>query len=914
MKRPLLLHFILAALILGPAISSSLAQEKKALEVEDLMKFRQIQSPAISDEGDWIYYTAKPDRGDPEVQVYSADGKTEYLLPGSEKPKLSKNGSWLAAIKSVPELVKLNADKGKEPLPGMILMNTNSGEQEILDSIQSFNFSNDGSFLCYQKAKTEKGKEKKEQGDKTSTLIIRSLHEGKEYIFPEVSSYSIDSLSNYLAIAIIDTTGRENGLILADLNNLSEDPLYIYKDSSAWVKNITWNNVSGQLAFLAGVSDEKDQKKDASLYLWSTGKQKAWVALEDQDLEEGWKLYHTNNLGWSRDGKRLFLGSKPEEEIFPAEEEADTIVDLYKPEEILAGRGVDVWHWNDPLINSHQKKQWKKEKDRVYMGVYHLAEKRFVQLADRDLPEVRISDNPNQLLAYSNKAYAKEQTWNGRFYDYSLVDLQTGKSRLILEHHDQTVRLSPDGKKLIFYRDRSWYVMDAASLKSRELTADMDVPFEDEDWDYPEATPGYGSGGWINKSEAVIIYDKYDIWLFPADEGKATCLTEGLGRKEKYQFRIKNLDREKQYLESGETVFLSAYHDQKKHTALYSMEAGENGVKLIFEEEKKYTLLAKARDADKVMFSRQSYREFPDLWISDIKFKKPRKVTDVNPQTADFAWGNAKLVDWHSVDGTPMQGILITPENAEPGQKFPVLVYYYRFFTNRLYDFNHVAVNHRPCFPFYASNGYAVFLPDIRFDIGTPGYSATKCLVPGVQKIVDMGVADPEAICLHGHSWSGYQTAFAITQTDIFTCAIAGAPVSNMTSAYSGIRWESGMARQFQYEKSQSRIGADLWNGRDKYIENSPVFFADRISTPLLIQFGDVDGAVPWYQGIELYLAMRRLEKDCIFLQYRNEGHHLKQYANKLDYTLKFKAYLDHYLKGEAPEQWISEGVLYRGK
>ena len=286
----------------------------------------------------------------------------------------------------------------------------------------------------------------------------------------------------------------------------------------------------------------------------------------------------------------------------------------------------------------------------------------------------------------------------------------------------------------------------------------------------------------------------------------------------------------------------------------------------------------------------------------------------MNPQTAEFAWGESELVEWSSMDGRPIQGILIKPGNYEEGKTYPVLVYYYRFFTNRLYDFNHVAINHRPCFPYYASNGYAVFLPDIRFDVGNPGFSATKCLVPGVQKLIDMGVADPEAICLHGHSWSGYQTAFAITQTNIFTCAIAGAPVSNMTSAYSGIRWGSGLARQFQYEKSQSRIGGSLWEARDKYIENSPVFFADRIETPLLIMFGDVDDAVPWYQGIELYLAMRRLEKDCIFLQYRDEPHHPKKYANKLDYTIRFREYLDHYLKGEPAADWITKGVPYQGK
>lgn len=309
----------------------------------------------------------------------------------------------------------------------------------------------------------------------------------------------------------------------------------------------------------------------------------------------------------------------------------------------------------------------------------------------------------------------------------------------------------------------------------------------------------------------------------------------------------------------------------------------------------------------------KSYTEFPDLWVTDLKFRNPRKLSDLGKQTGEFAWGEAQLVEWSSVDGIPLQGVLIKPGNYIPGEKYPVLVYYYRFFSDRLYDFNRVEMSHRPCFPFYASNGYAIFLPDIRFDIGTPGYSATKCLVPGVQKIIDMGIADPEAICLHGHSWSGYQTAFAITQTNIFTCAIAGAPVSNMTSAYSGIRWGTGLARQFQYEKSQSRIGGSLWETRDKYIENSPVFFADRIETPLLIMFGDEDDAVPWYQGIELYLAMRRLGKECHFLQYRGEPHHPQKYANKLDCTLKYKEYLDHYLKGEPAAEWIKNGVPYKG-
>jgi dipeptidyl aminopeptidase/acylaminoacyl peptidase len=338
------------------------------------------------------------------------------------------------------------------------------------------------------------------------------------------------------------------------------------------------------------------------------------------------------------------------------------------------------------------------------------------------------------------------------------------------------------------------------------------------------------------------------------------------------------------------------------------------GVRKLFEEQKKFSFLAKAKNAETYMYTRESYSEFPDIWISDTKFNTRKKISEVNPQISEFAWGTAELVEWKSVDGIPLQGVLIKPGNFEKGKRYPVLVYYYRFFSQRLHEFNQTVVNHRPCFPFYASNGYAVFLPDIRFEVGLPGFSATKCLVPGIQKIIDIGVADEDAIALHGHSWSGYQTAFVITQTDVFKCAIAGAPVSNMTSAYSGIRWGSGLARQFQYEQTQSRIGGSLWEKPELYIENSPVFYADRINTPLLIMFGDEDGAVPWYQGIELYLAMRRLEKDCVFLQYRGEPHHPQKYANKLDYSIRMKEYLDHYCKGLPAAKWISEGVLYNGK
>jgi len=908
MKQRLHLAGLFLFLLL-PALSLP-GQGKKSLELTDMMRFKQLEAPSISGDGRWVVHTARPDRGEPEVHVYSSDGKQHYTILLGEKPRLSRDGHWVACVEAVSPEVLFNSAEARDPengpKAGMVLLNTETGEQEVHNQVSSFTFSENSQYLLYHQVQVDSKK-------KTGTdLHIRSLGDTLLRTLPFVKRYALDSLSRYLAYTVSDTLKSNNGLYLADLEAGEERILSLFRDSLAWVDKLTWNKKSGQLVFLAGVKDAKGKKRDAFLMAWQAGQPTAEVLLSDADLEEGWKLYHSNTLRWSRDGRRLFLGLKPEGEILPEEEE-DSIKDFYGCDDILAEREVDVWHWDDPYISTHQKQLWKRKKDQVYMAVYDPGNKKLVQLASPEIPDLRWSESSTRLLLSTNLPHAKEVTWDGRYRDYYLVELQTGVRQMVLERQQHAVSLSPDGRYLSYYRGGNWFLVDARTLEQQDLTSGLGVPFADEDWDYPENPPGYGVAGWTEGSGSVLIYDKFDIWEFPTDGSPAACLTEGQGRKGLYQFRIKKLRRESPWLKSSERVFLSAYHDSLKHTALFSMKVGSPGVKAMVEEERKYTLLAKAREADKLLYTRESYREFPDLWVAKGNFKKPRRLSDVNPQVKDFAWGHASLVEWQSMDGKPLQGILITPENAEPGQKLPVLVYYYRFFTDRLYEFNHVAINHRPCFPFYASKGYAVFLPDIRFDIGNPGHAATKCLVPGVQKLIDMGVADPGAICLHGHSWSGYQTAFVITETDLFTCAIAGAPVSNMTSAYGGIRWESGLNRQFQYEKSQSRIGASLWEARDKYIENSPLFFADRINTPLLIMFGDEDGAVPWYQGIELYMAMRRLEKDCIFLQYRKEGHHPKKYANKLDYTIKFREYLDHYLKGEPAADWIKEGVPYRG-
>lgn len=928
-KVKIIYVFLFVFLLFIPYVSPS---DQRVLTFQDIMKFKQIQNPVISEDGNVVAYGTLPDRGDGEVFIHNLKSGKKVTVERGSRPIISKNSRWVA-MTIRPKAVDLANAKKDRPKQGMALVNTSTGEIELFEKIESFAFSEDSAWLAYKLFKEEEKPEEKAEAkvkaetkakkspskEKTGTvLVLRLLETGKESRIPDVLSFAFDNGSSFLAYALAVSGGTDNGLYIKEMNKEGQPPISAMKKEKAVISNLQWAKHKSRLAFLSSYENDEGQK-NIDLFVWDGKDQELIQAVSQAGIPEGWILPEKNRLAWTEDGSRLFFGFKPErfDEPIKKEKEEEKEVqeaDLFDSERILAGREVDVWHWNDPLIITNQKIMWPQLKDRTYLAVFIYDSQSVIQLADEDLPNISVTENPNYALGLSDVLYRKEITWFGRLQDVYTVRIKDGKRDKILTRLEGRPSLSPDGHFVVFYRDKHWHLYDIDTQKEKNLTKDLDIPFYDEDFDYPSSVPGYGLGGWTKNDAGVLIYDKYDIWHFSTDSGAALCLTDGVGRKSHLTFRTIRLDREKPYFEDKEKILLSSYHNLEKFFGFYSCVLGKPGVHRLLEEKKRFRFLAKAKKADVFMYTRESFEEFPDIWINNLKLTSPKKVSLVNPQIADFVWGEPELVEWSSVDGIPLQGVLIKPGNYEPGKRYPVIVYFYRFFSQRMYEFNQMVINHRPNFPFYTSNGYAVFLPDIRFDIGYPGFSATKCLVPGVQKLIDMGVADPEAIGLHGHSWSGYQTAFVVTQTDIFACSIAGAPVSNMTSAYSGIRWGSGLARQFQYEKTQSRIGGSLWEYPERYIENSPVFFADRIETPMLIMFGDEDGAVPWYQGIELYLALRRLEKDCIFLQYRGEPHHPQKYANKLDYSIKMKEYFDFYLKKMSASDWITKGVPYSGK
>ncbi|WP_448634825.1 alpha/beta hydrolase family protein [Pedobacter panaciterrae] len=323
----------------------------------------------------------------------------------------------------------------------------------------------------------------------------------------------------------------------------------------------------------------------------------------------------------------------------------------------------------------------------------------------------------------------------------------------------------------------------------------------------------------------------------------------------------------------------------------------------------KYSNLGKARDADRYIYDKANYTNSPNVFVS-TDMKTEVKLSNTNPQQQNYNWGTAELVNWSTPKGFKADGILYKPEDFDPAKKYPMIVYFYEKLSNGLYTYQPPAPTpSRLNISYFVSNGYLVFAPDISYESGYPGKSAEEFINSGVEFLKKNSWVDGTKIGIQGQSWGGYQVAHLITRTNMYAAAWAGAPVVNMTSAYGGMRWESGMNRQFQYEKTQSRIGATLWEKPELYIENSPLFALPKVNTPVVIMANDADGAVPWYQGIEMFTGLRRLGKPVWMLNYNNEAHNLIKRQNRKDIQIREQQFFDYYLKGAKAPLWMTQGI-----
>jgi hypothetical protein len=736
-----------------------------------------------------------------------------------------------------------------------------------------------------------------------STIVLRNLDTNADERLTDVSDYEWDDSTRILVYTVASRDSTKDGIYVRDLASGTTKTIL---SGPGNYRSFSFDDSQQQYTFVSD-RDEFGRENARSAIYYGTLKGGTPQAVVKADmLPPDMRFPQTFGANFTRAGNALTFNIAPPED--------DTI-----PADSLVGKAkFDLWHWKDPQLQTQQLLQVNQARNRTYQAIYDLSSKKVVRLTTDSFPSVNLSADAKVGLQSTGVAYSIERMWGEGGNDVYLIDPSTGARRLVRRNITGNAQLSPDAKYVIFYHDMEWYTYNIATGKEAAITSPYpSVHWEQETFSTPDDPSAWGIAGWTKGDRSVLINDRFDIWeLDPAGVRPAVVLTDSLGRRENITFRIMQLERDpdERYIDPSKSMWLSAFDEDTKESGFYKTTFNSRHAPArVTMDPVRYGNPTKARDANVYMYTKSTFTDFPNVYVGNSVTTGTR-LTDANPWQKEYNWGTAELVDWISMDGVPRQGILYKPENFDPKKKYPMISYFYEDLSDGLYGY--VAPNGRNVInaTHYVSNGYLVFEPDIYYEMGHPGASAVKSIVPGVQKIMERGYVDPKGLGLQGQSWGGYQTAYLITQTTMFSAAMAGAPVANMTSAYGGIRWGSGLNRSMQYEHGQSRIGQSLWEAPQLYIENSPLFHLERVTTPLFIMSNDRDDAVPWYQGIEMFIGMRRLGKEAYLINYNNDVHNPASRANQKDIAMRMQQFFDNKLKGAPMPDWMAHGIPAKDK
>lgn len=902
---------------------------KKPLAHEIYDSWKNLNGETISNNGNYVAYEVNPQKGNGKFFLYnSVSNKTDSFSRGY-KATFSPNSDFLIfKIKPTEEATrKAKKDKKKKdelPKDSLKILFFNKDTSLAFANVKSFSIpkENPNYIAIYfekeiKKAKKDtastkdtttktvknnsdkKDKSSKEKKIDISRLLILNTQDLDTMFIKNVSEYSVSKNNGLIAVIQINTDTVDSSFV--KVFNTKTKKINTIFSSVGIAKNIACSD--NQIAFLHTI--DTCQNKSFTLKLWSLKTNRTTTICDSTTLSipKGWLPSENYNMFFSDDESKLFFGTAPK----PINLLKDTLLDDEKC-------NLDIWSWNDEQIQPQQLKNIDKEKKKTYLAVYHTKTNNIIQIADTIFKTATLPfhGNGNYSIAMSQKGYEQMSSWDYQVYkDYLLINLTTGEKKQIAKKVKYNIQLSPFEKYLFWfdYIDSAWYAQPTIVNKPICLTCKINFPFYNEDDDQPNPPEAYGFMGWTNNDENFLVYDRYDIWkLNPLNIEKPSTIISG--RMFKTQYRHEKTNTEINFIPKNENILLHSFNENNKHEGYFLLNINSNNIKLLTEAGNNYNFSAKAQKSDSYIWTQSTFNMYPDLRFTKNNFKNINIISDVNPQQNKYLWGNVDLVKWKAFDGKELEGLLYKPENFDSTKTYPMITYFYELNSTEL--FRHYSVKPSRSvinFTYYTSNGYIIFVPDVKYGKGHPGNDAYNCIISGVKELSKNNWIDKKHLGLQGQSWGGYQVAYLVTRTDtMFVAAMAGAPVSNMTSAYGGIRWESGISRIPQYEKGQSRIGYNIWDSLSLYIENSPIFGVNKIKTPLLIMSNDGDGAVPWYQGIEYYMALRRLEKPAWLLNYNGDEHNLSKRPNMIDLSIRMQQFFDHYLKDSPAPDWMING------
>ncbi len=946
--------------------------QKKALDHSVYDNWQSIGERSLSADGKWLAYTVSLQEGDGHLIIRSTNGSSEWKISRGYQIMFSHDSRFLVArikpwYKDTREARIKKKAPNDMPKDSLLIFDLTKGSDQRIAEVKSYQMPEKaGNFLAYHKWKSSPAgskpaqadslqqlqqmlrladslnrvsdslrnkvnearlsgmkaiqrqpstapNKKKETVEEGTELVVRDLASGKEWVHKLVLEYKF--AENGQALVIEQSKLNKDSLSKEKLlwQDLVKGTIDTILSGFQEARSFAFAENGQQFAFVIQKdSAAKALKKYYQLYYFEAGKGTAKEILNRSSAGIGKQTVISPDFSnfFSKDGKRLFLGLAPDRPV------KDTNLVEFETARL------DVWNYKDDYLQPQQLVNLSNELKKSWLTVWDFESSKLIQLADDSCETVLPSNEGNGRFALgtSNLGYRIEQQWK---MDGSVrlfhIDLKTGKRKLITERANRSARISPAGKYIVWYdpKQKHWNSYNNETGNKISLTGKITVPLYDEEHDTPSDAPPHGIMGFTEEDAKVYVYDRFDIWeLDPAGKQQPLNLTKGWGRKNAVTIRNEVLDREQRFITKGQQLLFMLFDNVSKGYGWLPYRQGETfnpGLATELINPFMVDAAVKAKQSDEVVFIRESPSE-KNLYLTKLDKTKDKnsfqQVSQLNPQQQDYNWYTVELHKWKMLDGKTSEGLLYKPENFDPNKKYPVIFYFYEKNADLRYKYiEPMPVRASVNIAYYTSNGYLVFDPNIYYKTGQPGEDAYNAVVSAARYVSRFKFVDSTKMGLQGHSWGGYQIAYLITRTNMFAAAEAGAPVSNMTSAYGGIRWGTGLSRQFQYEKTQSRIGATLWEKPDLYIKNSPLFRADKVKTPLLMLHNDKDDAVPWYQGIEYFTALRRLGKPVWMLNYNDELHGIIQRKNRKDWTIRMAQFFDHYLKGAPAPVWMKEGV-----
>ena len=916
--------FFVAALLTLTTAGEVQAQDDspRVPSTADYGKWERLGGAKLSPDGKFLTYDVRRNDGENKLHLRATKGSDKKDFKYGSRARFSGDSKWVAFRIGMSEKASEKLKKAKKPVQSKLgLHSLETGKTTEIKDIASFEFSDDGKFLLMRRYKP---KGQKHNGVDT---LVRDLATSRDTNFGNVASYKWADKGSMLALILDAKDKVGNGVLVYDAQ---AGRLRTLDSAGVAYSSLTWRKDAADLAVLKDRLHEKDEDASFVVMTWrgletDSPKAKSYDHVVDTGFPKDMRVVSFAGLRWSEDGETVFFGikawdNKPAKKKKKQKKSDDiaeattkkTSRDKSKKdktpktlrESLKDPAGVEVWHAKDIDIQPRQRKTHTQIKNRNFLASWWIESDNFVQLGDELTERVSLSAKQTRAFGFDNTPYESIRRFGPRLFDVYVIDISTGAKTKVLDKNKLQYGASPNGRFLLYVKNAHIWSYDLEQSKHRNLTSGTKTSFVNrENSSLTDEKPAYGVAGWREDSSHAYVYSRYDIWKLSPEGKGVERITDGAEQRIRYRRVV--LDREEdKFIRDDRPMYFSIYGDVTKKSGY--MRAGEQK-KLIWKD-KRISGLVKAKDADVFAYVEESFADSPNVFVTDASMTGGKQLSETNEFQKDYDWGHSVLVNYKNVHGADMQGALYYPAGYKKGKKYPMIVYIYELRSQNLHRYSSPSERSAYNPAVFTTQGYFVLQPDIVYRAQNPGLSAVECVVPAVKSILARGEVDPKKVGLVGHSWGAYQTAFIVTQTDIFAAGVAGAPLTNMMSMSMSIYWNTGGTDARIFHESQGRMDRPFWKDVDTYIKNSPIFSIDNLNTPLLVAFGDKDGAVDWHQGIEMYNAARLAQKPFVMLVYPGENHGLRKKPNQVDYHHRVREWFDHHLKGTEPKGWITKG------